>query len=670
MTVLVIGNHILHYAQVRDIAFDDTSTLYHRDTDKLNCQDDQAASRLACAATLEFILTKRTDYLGLAVYLFVFGELCDAYRSRQINHAERFKMAMRAHYFLELWMDFLKDSGYPLARYFISREACNILMRVANGLVLLMIVYRDHFECRYPLLPWLCSTESCEHTFAELRKLVPDFTYQDLVFAIPKLRVLLRTSYQNNHTAKAANLGQFQAKKATGYYHSCSEATNLDYSLFYNIPTSFEMSNLLFAARSEATQLIQALGVVVRATDSTRTSELGPSITIPAQSSSPDVDGAWAVEEIETTTALEALHAYFIATESGPLQSEIITRQRDNIIYATSMLGIEGFNSIEQLAEENTDSAEADRRLVNAILARQPQTLHIPDIDESLFTSQTGNEMVLEVQTLVACRKRHQTEQAYRSPKNFTREVTSKGPAAQKDNQHPTVSQYTELARTFYQTLRDEDCAKIPERVARWSNTQGFGIKLTGNSANAKQAADKRADLYVATRRICLPRNGVRSLLDDLSQARITTIKPLRVKDYVWVLCEARIELGRVCCIYTKGGGSHGAHSDTPQVYHLGHISYIGVQIFEPVPGTKNRFRATRRTSTQDLFRFEHVHVSSLLVALGDSGVIIGPTGEFLEFTTTSCHLSDYRALTKDLERLKIGLATLSSTMRRQQARD
>jgi len=79
------------YSQVRDIAFSDQpdSLLYRRDVEKMDRQDDSAATRLFSAATLDFIREHHPDRIGLAAYLFVIGDVADAYHSRVASGKSR-----------------------------------------------------------------------------------------------------------------------------------------------------------------------------------------------------------------------------------------------------------------------------------------------------------------------------------------------------------------------------------------------------------------------------------------------------------------------------------------------------------------------------------------------------------------------------------------------------
>ncbi len=84
--VLTLGNFIVTYQQIRGIALQPNSPLYNHDVIKYNKQDDNAASRVFSADMLEKVTEDPEEYLGLVVYLFVFGEFIDAFQSRTMGH--------------------------------------------------------------------------------------------------------------------------------------------------------------------------------------------------------------------------------------------------------------------------------------------------------------------------------------------------------------------------------------------------------------------------------------------------------------------------------------------------------------------------------------------------------------------------------------------------------
>jgi len=85
--LLTLGSFIAIYRHIEELAFEAGTPLYHRDVHKLDRQDDNAAVRLFSAAVIEFLAKQHPDYLGEIIYLFVFGELIDAYQNRAMRRS-------------------------------------------------------------------------------------------------------------------------------------------------------------------------------------------------------------------------------------------------------------------------------------------------------------------------------------------------------------------------------------------------------------------------------------------------------------------------------------------------------------------------------------------------------------------------------------------------------
>lgn len=84
--LFALGEHMAMYAYAREMVFEADSPLYHRDVEKTDCQDDNAATRLASATAIDYLVARHPDRLGMIVYLFVFRELIDAYQNWEITH--------------------------------------------------------------------------------------------------------------------------------------------------------------------------------------------------------------------------------------------------------------------------------------------------------------------------------------------------------------------------------------------------------------------------------------------------------------------------------------------------------------------------------------------------------------------------------------------------------
>ena len=252
--LLTFGNSVSLYRHIVDIAEGPGTPLFNRDVTKVDQQDDNAAVRLFSADVLKYIADHHPDYIGEIVYLFVFGELIDAYQNRSIEHLERIKLALRARYFLDSWETFLKVCGYRRNHYFISREANDILQIIIEGLISLIIIHRDHLPALAPLLPWLHSSEACEHFFGEARHVVKDFSYLDLIYMIPQLRIKLKQAILRGKSSDGK-------ARAAGYSHTYFDHEGLNLVVLSTYPTDTQIYSVAEIAAQEANSLISLLGV-------------------------------------------------------------------------------------------------------------------------------------------------------------------------------------------------------------------------------------------------------------------------------------------------------------------------------------------------------------------------------------------------------------------------
>lgn len=253
--VLTLGNHVAMYLYNRIAAFEKGCPLYHRDVEKTDRQDDNAAIRTHSGSYVAYLTKFHRDKLGHIVYLFVNGELIDAYQNRKIPHTERIKMVLRAKFFYHMFKKFLKAVGYAEDRHYVSHQFADIIDILIDGLIGLVIIYRDHMDGEiYPLLPWLHSTEVCEHVFGECRKLIKDFTYLDFIYMIPRLMILIRAAINSKHT------GDSKAR-ASGYTHTYFDSEDIDLAALSTFPSDNEFEELAKQAWDEADSLWTALGV-------------------------------------------------------------------------------------------------------------------------------------------------------------------------------------------------------------------------------------------------------------------------------------------------------------------------------------------------------------------------------------------------------------------------
>ncbi|POG59125.1 hypothetical protein GLOIN_2v1789518 [Rhizophagus irregularis DAOM 181602=DAOM 197198] len=107
---------------------------------------------------------------GLFIYLFVIGELIDAYQNHTISHKEKCRMVMLAYFFLYMWNNHIEQiqKDHPdiidIRKNFLAPQTFKILISLAESLILLILAYRDYYPT-VPLCTWIHSSELYEHFF-------------------------------------------------------------------------------------------------------------------------------------------------------------------------------------------------------------------------------------------------------------------------------------------------------------------------------------------------------------------------------------------------------------------------------------------------------------------------------------------------------------------------
>jgi hypothetical protein len=183
---LVLGDYVVHYHQIYNLAVNtDDSPLYEKDIVGYDKQDDNAANRVFSSAALRKLLENPSENMGLIVYLFVIGELVDAYESRTMTQLERAGAVIQARLFFSSWKLFLQKMGYPLSRYYVSHAADHIFHMLIDGLLGLQLIHRDHLpSANIPLLPWKHASMGNERIFAALRNIFPDISLVQVLHAL------------------------------------------------------------------------------------------------------------------------------------------------------------------------------------------------------------------------------------------------------------------------------------------------------------------------------------------------------------------------------------------------------------------------------------------------------------------------------------------------------
>ncbi|KAJ7500733.1 hypothetical protein B0H11DRAFT_2225129 [Mycena galericulata] len=551
---LILGNFSVYFEQMYTLAMQPGSPMYQRDWKKRDRMDDRAAARLFSADTLQQAAEDPANNLGLVVYLFVFGDFIDAYQSRTLSHHERAKIAIRTQLFLNTWRSYLKKAGYSEARHFISKEAFDISQILVNGLLGLIVIHRDHLgDHPCPLLPWFNASEPNEHTFSGIRDVSEDFTLQEAILIVPKLRPKLEAAVRT--LLKSTDF----KKQASGYSHTYFTAEDVDFALLGQMPTDSDFSTAYAIADEENNCLWSLLGIHPSEIETAPTPGL-----VAQPCPDPDFEGLYmsedeGVTEAANATAAEELQRVVDGLKDAANISRAGDEELDACVMASVALSMDELARIENLPDRNPERfAEIQTEIANA-MATQPAAFiallkGIAQSTSSTQSTSVAGEPVLppsskplldissnDLTPLVALRREHQTREArmgvrtYKSSGTYTNHKTG---VEKPLTERQLLSQKMQAI-----VRRDQERGTTAgaNRNLRWTGAAGPGL-ATGNAANAELAAGGRAKEAMKRRRTIF---GKAKCISRVAQAGVGSASQLEAGSYGFVMIGSEILLAR-----------------------------------------------------------------------------------------------------------------------------
>ncbi|KAI0828200.1 hypothetical protein BC628DRAFT_1417789 [Trametes gibbosa] len=490
-----------------------------RDVEKLDRQDDNAATRLFSSAALQHLISIPGDHLiGTTVYLFVFGELVDAYQNRHILHSERIKMVLRARFFLDIWRRFLAAAGYPENCYCISREAIAIIHILIDGLIALIVIHWDFMgDEKHPLFPWLHSTEVCEHVFGECCKLVKDFTYLDFIYMIPRLSTLVHAA------CKAARSSDPRAW-ASGYAHTYFESKDVNVAALALFPADDEIAKVgdLFRSDTISTRLPSLSSWFAPGQDPVWDADSSDSEADSLSLSDDEDDTPY--EEEDRTEAAE-LQNLMDAEETAFGRSNMTNNKMFSLQCAAVAVTLDDITRLQSFEERTEDDRLADAEEEAQHSKHTLNTEPIHPFDRSLTNAAN---MDLNPLALIQCA--HETDRAKKGTRTKGTRGTSSASSGNtsETREIPPPEEATSIRRTIisdiYRVLREESNKRRAlgtgaDRQLRWAGTSP--TTTSGNMANAALVAGQRANAIVARRKKTFENHKV-PRYEDVGNAHIT----------------------------------------------------------------------------------------------------------------------------------------------------
>ncbi|KAJ7604607.1 hypothetical protein DFH06DRAFT_1386901 [Mycena polygramma] len=625
---LVLGNVVVYFEQIYGLAMDPNSPMYPRDVkENRDRMDDPAAARLFSAATLAQAAQDPEKNLGLVVYLLVFGDFIDAYQSRTMSHHERAKIAIRTHIFLQTWRRFLSKAGYAESRHFISKEAFAISEILVNGLLGLIFIHRDHLGAHAtPLLPWFNASEPNEHTFASMRDISKDFTFQEAVLMVPKMRTKMQASVRTRPDPTAYK------KQASGYCHTYFTSEDIDFALLSQYPTDVELSKAYQIAVEENDCLWTLLGIHPAQIDAASPPKL---ISQPAPD--PAFEALYLDEtelasprDVTEQTAAEEVQQMIDNIQSTVGLSRAEDEQLDACVMASVALSMDQLARIEDLPESDPERfAEIQREIAHA-MATQPAAFI--SLLQGMATTSSGTPTETppssrplvdvsssDLEPLVALRWQHQTKAAkmgvrtYKASGTYTNPKT--GVVKDLTERQRLAQAMGAIVKRDYQQSSSTTLLRKTRFTRETTALAPAAPEKTGNAANAAATAAGRSKEVVKRRRTVFARLKL-DCLSTVAEAGIGNDSVLEAGSYGFVITGRDLVLARVLTMYTKSGGKAGPHSIAHRCDTIGTLSYLFVQTYEH--NYRRLFKNTRRSDSAlgAINRFAHLPSNSFLAIL------------------------------------------------------
>ncbi|KAJ3557347.1 hypothetical protein NM688_g1522 [Phlebia brevispora] len=481
-----------------------------------------------------------TDAIGEIVFLYVLGELIDAYQNRLISHSERLRMVLRAWYFVRMWQMYLRMCGYLESRYCMSAEALDIVRILVEGYFALLIIHHDIYSRPkpFPLLPWLHSSEPVEHTFGCACQNRADFTLMDLYDMMKKVQFQI---------AEAVSLGKISDAKVTasGYNHTYFDVRDINLHALATYPSDTDITRISLEALEDAEALVTVLEILPEHLYSSDQSSMEQSPSL-----RDDAGLKWDDDA---------------ASDDGS------DMELDEVDIATDLLQI--LRNEERHLNLRPRSLQQDEHILNLSLAAAALTLD--DMLESYEVDPEREHGICNTEQCATSKSvRHASSQGVKTHE-------SKPPV------HKAVADTArmQLTRKFYAALREiqgPGGSITKTRVARWCESQSTGEKASGNTVNAAVTTTAAAKAVIKKCEQAFSMAGIpKPLLPLLTSAKVSAVQPLKIGDYGFIYTESGLGVGKVKAMYTKTRGKGGRHTDVADVSTFGAISYVCMQVFE-----------------------------------------------------------------------------------------
>ncbi|KAH9929219.1 uncharacterized protein B0H18DRAFT_874204 [Fomitopsis serialis] len=540
------------------------SGLQRSDIKNVDKQDDGAARRLFHNVALTAMTYKgdentqyiKEEFLGLFVYLYVLGDLFDAWLCRRMSVKDRILAALRARSFLHIWRAhvLLLERHYPdlysTARSFISPASFKIFNRLCDTLILLVLAYAQYYPDE-PFCPWLLGTDFLEHFFGLARRMLPNFTYAELLKLVK--HVMLRQKILLTRKMKSQPKPEREAR--AGYIFdfdntplSPEELANSHVKL-----STAELNVLVELAGKEASQIAkQLLHMKIPKRPWTLPGSVGEmsSSSRKGKASGDGNDSDWESdleEDLHDDWDNDADDVIGDAAPQAAGQLTMAVQLKDAVQHCARYAALcEDYDaSVAELDRGDASSVDS-KRPPKISLPVRPDDVPAPAHDNSKTASAIlDKDGKISIPMMIRCREQHQSGTAVKSERVVCLDPKYSLSKLDDDNKKMSVKEASHRVR-IVQTLHGE----IPKE------------KTTREHRYATQS--KRIQVIAQQKQNDVP---------NIQSKNISQINPLRPGCFVVVRNPQRTYIGEVLDIYKKVGSRHGSIASADSSSRLSGLS-------------------------------------------------------------------------------------------------
>ncbi|PLW21867.1 hypothetical protein PCANC_03352 [Puccinia coronata f. sp. avenae] len=518
------------------------SPLYSHDVFNCDKQDNGRAYQTMNWETLKASLASPL-YTGLSIYLYLFGELTDAWLCPSMIHLDRIRSAWTCIFFMQFWHQSINHKSNPLMsinRNGISRQSYEIFRFLGNALIGLIISHREYHPL-VPLLPWKHGTEACEHIFGWMRVIMPNFTVLDARQMLPKVFAVVR-----NVMGGKMKIPQSDHLQSGYKYNFANEKMAESYQHLANFPSDLEITHELAVAESQARKIALFVGInpIFLTLQPAKPSTVVPNngsvvldndIVVPnddedanegvSVSASADYDVVYSCVPGETPLSDVMSEA---ASAIGNKQQVNLELEDIDIDEAHHQISSQARMSISNLLNPITPNPPA---LLTSFIAEQSEDkfqLVLPTLD--------GSDSNLNVDLMIELRKKHDTENQNGHSGNEKRKQHNfllTGQGQSNSDQAPRPSDCRKLVAVILKNKTSKGASIA--RMHRWNIQVQFNLSQVRNTSTH---VDVNAHL--------LAKGGQISETNVLSDGKFAVI----VKD-------KKMYIGKILAIYEHVSGKH-----------------------------------------------------------------------------------------------------------------